>query len=246
MKLLIFGGTTEGRVLAEEAAALGAAVTVSVATPLGAEELAGLAGVRVLTGRLDQSAMESLLADFDRCVDATHPYAKLVTAAVRAACAAAGTPLRRLMRSESPAEGAVRVPGCGEAAAFLAGQEGNILLATGSKELPAFAALPPERLYARVLPTRESIAACEALGLPHRNILALQGPFTQKLNEAMLEQYQIAWLVTKDGGAPGGFGEKLAAARSTGTRLVLVERPADGGDDLGTVLNWIKEGLSCE
>ena len=135
--------------------------------------------------------------------------------------------------------------GCAEAAAFLAGQRGNILLATGAKELTAFSSLSPEQLFARVLPTHESIAACEALGLPHRNILALQGPFTQKLNEAILEQYRIAWLVTKDGGGPGGFGEKLAAAQSTGTRLVLVERPLDGGDDLETVLSWIKEGLSC-
>lgn len=244
MKLLIFGGTTEGRVLAERAAALGAQVTVSVATPLGAEELAGLTGIRVLTGRLDQGAMESLLAEFDRCVDATHPYAKVVTAAVRAACENRGTPLRRLLRAESSAEDVVRVPSCAGAAAFLAEQTGNILLATGSKELAAFAPLTPERLYARVLPTHESIAACEALGLPHRNILALQGPFTQKLNEAMLEQYRIAWLVTKDGGGPGGFKEKLAAARNTGARLVLVERPADGGENMDTVLSWIKEGLS--
>lgn len=246
MKLLIFGGTTEGRVLAEKAAALGAEVTVSVATPLGAEELVGLAGVHVLTGRLDQSAMESLLAGFDRCVDATHPYAKLVTAAVRDACAGTNTPLRRLLRAESSAEGVVRVPSCAGAAAFLAEQTGNVLLATGSKELAAFSALAPERLFTRLLPTHESISACEALGLPHRNILALQGPFSQKLNEAMLEQYRIAWLVTKDGGGPGGFGEKLAAARKTGARLVLVERPADGGDDLETVLSWIKEGLSCK
>lgn len=245
MRLLIFGGTTEGRVLAEAAAALGAETTVSVATPLGAEELAGLDSVRVLTGRLDQRAVESLLADFDRCVDATHPYAKIVTAAVRAACARTNTPLRRLLRPESSTEGVVRVPSCAEAAAFLAGQEGSILLATGSKELAAFAALPPKRLFVRVLPTHESITACEALGLPHRNILALQGPFIQKLNEAMLEQYRIKWLVTKDGGGPGGFGEKLAAARNTGARLVLVERPADCGDDLETVLFWIKEGLSC-
>lgn len=246
MKLLIFGGTTEGRVLAEAAAALGAEVTVSVTTPLGAEELAGLSGVHVLTGRLDQSAMERLLTDFDRCVDATHPYAKIVTATVRAACENTATPLRRLLRAESPAEGVVRVSSCAQAAAFLAGQTGKVLLATGSKELAAFAPLPPERLYARVLPTHESIAACEALGLPHRNILALQGPFTQKLNEAMLEQYQIAWLVTKDGGGPGGFGEKLAAAQNTGVRLVLVERPADAGDNLETVLFWIKEGRSCK
>ena len=71
------------------------------------------------------------------------------------------------------------------------------------------------------------------------------GPFTQKLNEAMLEQYRIVWLVTKDGGGPGGFQEKLAAARNTGARLVLVERPAGGGENMDTVLSWIKEGLSC-
>lgn len=246
MRLLIFGGTTEGRVLAERAAALGAEVTVSVATPLGAEELAGLDSVHVLTGRMDQGAMEALLPGFDACVDATHPYAKSITATVRSTCARTGTPLRRLLRAASGAEGAVRVPSCAGAAAFLAGQSGNILLATGAKELAAFSALPPERLFARVLPTRESIAACESLGLPHRNILALQGPFSRKLNEAMLEQYRIAWLVTKDGGGPGGFSEKLSAAQNTGARLVLVERPADGGDDMETVLNWIREGLSCK
>ena len=38
MKVLVFGGTTEGRLLARELSALGAQVTVSVATALGAEE----------------------------------------------------------------------------------------------------------------------------------------------------------------------------------------------------------------
>lgn len=245
MKLLIFGGTTEGRILAERARDIGADVTVSVATALGAEELAGLAGVRVVTGRLEQPAMEALLTGFDRCVDATHPYARLVTAAVRAACGNTGTPLRRLLRPASCADGVVQAGSCAEAAAFLSRQTGNILLATGSKELRAFADLDPSRLFARVLPTHESLSCCESLGLPHRNILALQGPFTQKLNEAMLEQYRISWLVTKDGGQPGGFAEKLAAARHTGVRLVLIERPADGGDDMDTILSWIKEALIC-
>ena len=53
------------------------------------------------------------------------------------------------------------------------------------------------------------------------------------------------WLVTKDGGGPGGVGEKLAAAQNTGARLVLVERPADGGVGLEAVLSWIKEELLC-
>lgn len=86
MRLLIFGGTTEGRILADRASRLGAEVTVSVDTQVGAEELAGVDSIRVLTGRLDRSGMEALLPGFDLCVDATYPYAKLATAAIRPAC----------------------------------------------------------------------------------------------------------------------------------------------------------------
>ena len=49
----------------------------------------------------------------------------------------------------------------------------------GAKELGAFAALEAQRLYARVLPSHEGIAACEAAGIPHRNIIAMQGPFSR-------------------------------------------------------------------
>lgn len=243
MKILLFGGTAEGRILTERLSALGAEVTVSVATQVGAEELAGADGVRVLVGRLDRSGMEALLPGFDLCVDATHPYAQLATAAIRAACESTGTPRLRLLRPASPIEGAVCVPSCKAAAEFLTDRPGNILLTTGSKELSAFGTLDPRRLYARVLPTCDGLSACEALGLSHSHILALQGPFSQKLNEAMLEQYQISWLVTKDGGQTGGFGEKLAAAQNTGANVVLVERPPDEGESLEEILEQIRERL---
>ncbi len=242
MKILIFGGTTEGRQLAARVAALGAETAVSVATALGAEELEGIPGLTVLTGRRDAAAMAALAVGCTLCVDATHPYAREATANIRAACAAAGTPLHRLLRPASRAEGAVQMADCGEAAAYLAARPGNVLLATGAKELPAFAGLDRTRLFARVLPTHESLAACEALNLPHKNILALQGPFTQKMNEAMLEQYRIAWLVTKDGGRAGGFDEKLAAARNAGAQLLLVGRPPEeDGETMEEILRRIKE-----
>ena len=229
MKILIFGGTTEGRLLAEELGKQGFAVTVSVATPLGAEELACLSGVELWVGRKEERELTQAVEGFDRCIDATHPYALLASANIRAACERAGVPLRRLLRPESGAEGVVPAGSCAKAAELLAGREGNILLTTGAKELPAFGAIEKERLFVRVLPCHESLAACEALGVPHRNILALRGPFTQKLNEAILEQYHIRWLVTKDGGAAGGFPQKLAAARALGVGVVLVERPEDAG-----------------
>ena len=244
MKLLIFGGTTEGRELAAHLAALHVDTTVSVATGLGAEELAGLSDIQVLTGRLDADAMAELLGDFTLCVDATHPYAVEVSANIRAACAAAGVPLRRLLRPASSAEGAVWVPDCPAAARYLADRPGNILLATGAKELNAFSALEKSRLYARVLPTHQGLSACETLGLPHKNILALQGPFSQKLNEAMLEQYHISWLVTKDGGRAGGFWEKLAAAQHTGAQLILIGRPPEQGETMEEILNAIKEMMA--
>lgn len=232
MKLLIFGGTTEGRVLAQRLAEAGAQVTVSVATDMGAEELAGIPGLTVLTGRRDAGAMQDLLRGYDLCIDATHPYAAEASANIRAACTAAGVSLRRAARPASTAADAAFTAGnTAEAAAFLAGTEGNILLTTGAKELPAFAALDKNRLFARVLPTHEGIAACEALGIPHRNIIAMQGPFGTTLNCAIIEQYRIAWLVTKDGGRAGGFAEKLEAARRTGAKVVLIRRPADAGED---------------
>jgi len=244
MRILIFGGTTEGRLLAEEASALGAEVTVSVATPLGAEELAGLEGIVVWEGRKTTSELVPLLAPFELCVDATHPYAAEASVHIKSACREAGLPLRRLLRPASGAKGAVRVDSCAGAAAFLAGTQGNILLATGAKELSAFASLDPGRLFARVLPTHEGLSACEALGLAHSHILALQGPFSQKLNEAILEQYHIRWMVTKDGGRAGGFDEKLCAARQTGASLVLVGRPPDEGESFEAILAYIKERLA--
>ena len=242
MKILLFGGTTEGRLLAERLVGMGHQVTVSVATELGAEILQGQFCGPVLTGRMDLEAMAKLLPSYDLCVDATHPYAVKVTKQLQAACAAAGVPLRRLLRKESGQEGCMVVDSCAQAASFLQKQRGNVLLTTGAKELGAFAALEPDRLFPRVLPTHASLSACEALGIPHRNILALQGPFSQEMNAAMLAQYQIRWLVTKDGGAVGGYEEKYAAAQERGVPVILIRRPGDSGSSMEELLKSLEGG----
>ena len=178
MKAVVFSGTTEGRRFSKKLAALGAEVTVCVATPLGAEEQGEMAGITVHAGRLGSDAMAALLTGADLCVDATHPYAVDVTRNIRAAAAQAGVEYRRLLRARSPLpEDCVVFGTAAQAAEYLAGTKENILLATGAKELAAFAPLDPVRLYPRVLPTPEGIAACEAAGIPHRNIIAMQGPF---------------------------------------------------------------------
>lgn len=118
--VLIFGGTTEGRVLAEAAARGGAHIVLSVATDYGEEVLEDIQDMEVIDihkGHLDTGKMISLIDDVKPCIvfDATHPYAEEVTASVSAAAAAAGVRYVRVRRdigaqAADPAGSAAPVP----------------------------------------------------------------------------------------------------------------------------------------
>ena len=69
MKVVVFSGTTEGRVFSRQLAALGAEVLVSVATPLGAEEQGKADGITVHCGRLTPEEMTALLQGAALCID---------------------------------------------------------------------------------------------------------------------------------------------------------------------------------
>lgn len=246
MKILIFGGTTEGRRLSYGLAALGAEVTVSVATAYGAEEQGEKDGISVVTGRKKEGEMTGLLEGQNLCVDATHPYALEASGNIRRACITAGVAYVRLLREESPLiPEAVYAADAREAAEYLAKKEGNILLTTGTKELPAFGGLARERLFPRILPMAENLAVCEAMGIPRRNIIAMQGPFSQTLNEALMEQFHIRYLVTKDGGKAGGFLEKIQAARQKNVLPVILRRKREQGKSFEEILALCREAIRC-
>lgn len=246
MRVVIFSGTTEGRMLSAETAAMGADTLVCVATEYGERIQARVAGTRVLSGRMDAAEMARVLAGAALCVDATHPYAREASRNIRTAAAAAGTPYRRLLRQESelPPD-CLLVDSAQEAARVLADTQGNILLATGAKELPAFSQVARRRLYPRILPAQESLAVCEGMEIPRGNIIAMQGPFSAALNAALIRQFSIRWLVTKDGGAAGGFDGKRQAARETGARLVVIRRPREEGESYAAILKVCKEMMGC-
>lgn len=236
-KLCVFAGTTEGRELVELLAGQPVEVTACVATEYGEALLESREGLTVSAGRLAEEEMEALFCRerFHMVVDATHPYAEQVTENIARACERTGTEYLRLLRgSGGMPEDAVCVPDIAGALAWLADRPGNILLTTGSKELSKYAALPDfsRRVYARVLPMEPSLSACREAGLAPDHIIAMQGPFSQEMNVAMLRAVQAAYLVTKDAGEKGGFGKKAAAAREAGAVLVVVGRPAqrDGLD----------------
>ena len=244
MRAVVFSGTTEGRAFSKQLGALGADVLVSVATDLGAEEQGSAPGVTVRAGRLEPEEMTALLQGADLCIDATHPYAVEVTEHIRAAAEAAGLPVLRLVRQPDGGELCRRAKDMAGAADMLEQMPGHVLLTTGSKELPHFARPGlAERCYPRVLPMADSLERCLTLGFPPKNIICMQGPFSRELNVALLRQYHIQTLVTKDTGGYGGFREKAEAAREAGCALLVVERPSR---ETGLTLEEIQKKLMEE
>ncbi len=227
MKVFIFGGTTEGRIEAENSIKKGYDVTVSVATDMGAEELKGLS-VNVLVGRMGVAQMEAAIAGYDTVIDATHPYATEVTRNIQKACVNSDMTYQRIERDtayegDMPRHFFYAVTHA-EAAEYLLHTEGNILLTTGSKNLSDYGGLAPERLYARVLPTHEALDLCDSAGIPKSHIIAMHGPFSKEINSAMIREYNIKHLVTKQSGATGGFPEKVQAVSDNDIELVVVKK----------------------
>lgn len=251
-KIVIFAGTTEGRRLSEILADAGIAHTVCVATEYGeivmrdqtdaeAARAKEQSLVSLHRGRMDRKQIEEFLCNegYEIVVDATHPYAKVVTENLRGAVAALQTSEKkaqfpiylRLEReisetpeAEDPAESIRYFESNADCAKALENTEGNILLTTGSKELATYCASGRlhDRLYVRILPGRESLELCMEQGIKGRQILALQGPFSTEMNAAILKQYDIRHMVTKNSGRPGGYQEKLEAAKMLGIPVYVI------------------------
>lgn len=230
-KVLVFAGTTEGRELAELLADSNIKCSVCVATDY-ALELMNDKRLDVHCGRLTEEEMEVLMRDgsFDVVVDATHPYAQIVSQNVRQAADKESISLIRLRRStESTEEGFVSFKTHEECSAWLSFQTGNILLTTGSKDLGSYAKNETikNHLFVRVLPGEESIRLCTANGITGRQIIAMQGPFSAQMNECILREYSIDWMVTKISGHAGGFEEKVEAAKKAGVGVCAILPPSE-------------------
>lgn len=248
-KVLIYSGTTEGRMLAQQLAQAGIECDVHVATEYGQIVMPQLDRVNVHVGRLDANEMyEAARNGYAAVVDATHPFATEVSANIRKSLETLDVPYIRLARkmdivtdtaqeneggntgNRNSGNGHVRYFADYEScAAALEATDGNILLTTGSKELGIFCndGKLCERLYVRVLPGQDNIALCEAAGIRGKQIIAMQGPFSTEMNTALINQFSIKYLVTKASGEHSGFAEKLEAARNCGIEAFVIGMQAE-------------------
>ncbi len=230
-KILIYAGTTEGRKLSETLSEKGIACDVSVATEYGEQVMEPSKNVKVLRGRLSVDEMKALYLEnhYDAVVDATHPFATVVTENILESIRDTRLPYFRLARDLSHTQDRLlrTVESVEECIPLLKATKGNILLTTGSKELSKFCVDEElkRKLFVRVLPGKESIDICYDCGLEGRQVIAMQGPFSMDMNLATINQYNIACMVTKESGKTGGLDEKVQAAAKAGIPCIMIQKP---------------------
>ncbi|MGE5372021.1 MAG: precorrin-6A reductase [Solirubrobacterales bacterium] len=230
--ILVLGGTVEAR---QTAAALREArrdYLISVATGTGLAQMEAESPERLRCGQLSESSLKALIGSkaIDTVLDCTHPFAEVISQTAISVCRNLGVRYRRLERAKgifSPWPGLIRAEGVEAAAAELISCSGTILLAIGVNELTRFTAVrsPNRRLLARVLPAADSLAKCTEAGFAPGDIIAVHGVRSIEFNLALIREYGISVLVTKESGESGGTGTKLEAARMAGITAVLIERP---------------------
>jgi precorrin-6x reductase len=250
-RILIFGGTTEGRLLAEYCHEQKKSAWVSVATGYGKMVLPDSPYLLIHETPMNEEEMEQFILHngITLVFDATHPYAAVVSKNIASACEKTETKRIRVVRESvtnkedgGAGEHIIWVDSVEEAVRYLQEKAGNVLVTTGSKELVRFTLLDSfeERVYARILPTVAVISSCEEIGIKGKRLIGMQGPFSQELNEAMIRQYDINYLVTKEAGNAGGFQEKIKAAEACHIKAVVVGRPMT---ETGMTLKEAKEIL---
>ncbi|WP_217206919.1 cobalt-precorrin-6A reductase [Streptomyces sp. AC550_RSS872] len=224
MHVLILGGITEARRLAELLAAdpvPGLRVTNSLAgrvaaprLPPGEVRVGGFGGADGLAAWLREHEVDAL-------IDATHPFAARISFNAARAAATAHVPLLALRRP-----GWVPVAGddwreadsLEEAARLLPGVGRRVFLTTGRMGLAAFADLTGLWFLVR------SVDAPEPPLPPRMEVLLDRGPFTLDGERELLRRHRIDVVVTKDSGG-AATAPKLQAAREAGVPVVVVRRP---------------------
>ncbi|MCM1024231.1 MAG: precorrin-6A reductase [Prevotella sp.] len=232
-KILIFGGTYEGRQLAEFCSRNQINICISVTTNYGAELLPQNKNVKKLIGELDFFQIKNLIAknNIDLIIDATHPYAELATKNIKSACKEFNKKYYRLAREANSMISGEIMENIYDVIDRLNCSEKRILSTLGSKELRQIIKINnyQNRVWIRVLPTDGIVKYCENLGFSKDKIILGKGPFSTLENIEHIKKCNAEILVTKESGETGGYPQKAEAARNCGIELITLKRPHEKG-----------------
>jgi precorrin-6A/cobalt-precorrin-6A reductase len=224
MRVLILGGTMEARQLAERLArradltvtlSLAGRTTAPASHPVPVR-VGGFGGAEGLAAYLRDQRIDVL-------VDATHPYAVVISANAAAAAPRACVALLALRRpgwTPIPGDRWIEVADAAGAVHALGDIARRVLLALGRKAIEPFANAPQHRYLVRSVE-----AIMPPLSVPHAVYVTGRGPFAEADERALLEQHRIEVIVAKNSGGAATYG-KIAAARALALPVIMLRRPS--------------------
>ena len=224
--ILIFGGTTEGRLAVEVCEQAGKAYYYS--TKGDSQRVEMQSGTR-LCGAMTASDIAAFCKSNDiRCIiDAAHPFAENLHNAI----AATSLPVIRIGRNlGTPLAGATYCKDYADAVEKLQAASPQLLLAlTGVNGIAKMKDYWHEhRTVFRILPRKESLALAEAAGFSCADIIYYnEEGMRPSIEDEMDVMRRVGCdaVLTKQSGEQGGFETKAAAALRLGLKVFVIEAP---------------------
>jgi len=238
--LLILAGTTEASALADALAAKAVSATMSfagrVATPRPQHlptRTGGFGGVQGLADYICDTAVTHV-------IDATHPFAAQMSQNAIAACALTDTPLIALTRPEWRRDHRdiwENVPSLEAAVAALDRPRARVFLAVGRMHLAAFAPNPQHFYLLRLVDPPKT-----NMRFPDYSVVVDRGPFRVADDRDLMLAHDINLVVSKNSGGSGAYA-KIAAARSLGVPVIMINRPEQPNrkevHSVSAVMDWL-------
>ena len=240
-RLWLFAGTGEGPPLVLALLGRGWRLRVSVVTASAARAYPVHPALELQVGPLGGSggadpdgalaiALERAARQgdpFTALIDASHPFAVRISAALARVCGLRGQPLLRLRRPLLPTEGALLLDDLNSLGGHLVPGD-RLLLAIGARRLPQAIACSPGVLHhARILPNPQALQQARAAGLPDGRLACLRpGTAADGIERGLCLHWRIeAVLCRQSGGTTETLWRRLS--RDLGLRLLLLRRPAE-------------------
>lgn len=225
--ILVFGGTTEGRIVTQVLDESGKEYYYSTKGDL--QQVDFVHGIR-LTGAMTEEALIDFIQqnDIELVIDAAHPFAAVLHNTIGLATAQTGTPVIRYERVyPKKQEGIIECTSYDDMIEKLEAQPCHRLLAfTGVNTIkPLKPFWSKHESYFRILDRDDSHEKSDAEGFPREQLLYWK--LGEEQNDAEIyDRIQPDAVITKDSGTSGYFDEKLAPAIERGIPIYVLQRPA--------------------
>jgi precorrin-6A/cobalt-precorrin-6A reductase len=243
-------GTSEGKKILSLLNKFTEDIFVSTATEYGGELLKDYKYKVLNTKPLDLDGLEEAIIKnkINILVDASHPYAEVVTKNALLVCQKLNITYARYERPKtflSEDKHAIRVKDYDELYLKMRDVKGTILNTTGSKNIDKFIEMNlNNRIVHRVLPSVTVMEKCFSLGVKTEDIIAIKGPIGYELNCGFIKEYDAKAIILKDSGVQGGTDDKIRAAIDMDIIAIVIDRKngdtRNAFDSEEAVANFVK------